>query len=93
MNDTGASESKAREHVRHLIDETWKKLNKIDVENSVFPPVFIKIAKNLARMAQCIYQHGDGHGLGHQETNEDIASLLIRPISIRSIVDNGLRSF
>ncbi|XP_022928103.1 terpene synthase 10-like [Cucurbita moschata] len=84
MNDTGASESKAREHVRRLIDETWKKLNKAEVENSIFPQVFIERAKNLARMAQCMYQHGDGHGMGYQEINDRVMSLLIRPISTHS---------
>lgn len=85
MNDTGASESNAREHIRHLIDETWKKLNKVEVENSVFPQVFMEGAKNLARMAQCMYQHGDGHGTGHQETKNRVMSLLIQPISIHPL--------
>ena len=51
MNDTGASENNAREHIKSLIDETWKKINTVEVENSIFPHVFIEIAKNLARMA------------------------------------------
>lgn len=84
MNDTGASESKAREHVRRLIDETWKKLNKAEVENSIFPQLFIERAKNLARMAQCMYQYGDGHGMGYQEINDRVMSLVIRPISTHS---------
>uniref|UniRef100_A0A0A0LMX2 Uncharacterized protein n=1 Tax=Cucumis sativus TaxID=3659 RepID=A0A0A0LMX2_CUCSA len=84
MNDTGASESNAREYIRHLIDETWKKLNKTEVENnySIFPRVFVERAKNLARMAQCMYQYGDGHGMGYQETKDRVMSLLIEPISI-----------
>lgn len=82
MNDTGASENNAREHVRHLIDETWKKLNNVELKNSIFPQMFIERAKNLARMAQCMYQYGDGHGIGHQETKGRVMSLLIQPISI-----------
>ncbi|XP_038902516.1 terpene synthase 10-like [Benincasa hispida] len=84
MNDTGASENKAREHIKHLIVEAWKKLNKVEVENSIFPQVFIERAKNLARMAQCMYQYGDGHGIGHQETKVRVMSLLIQPFYIRS---------
>lgn len=85
MNDTRALESNAREHIRHLIDETWKKLNKVEVENSVFPQVFMEGVKNLARMAQCMYQHGDGHGIGHQETKNRVMSLLIQLISIHPL--------
>lgn len=84
MNDTGASENNAREHIRNLIDVTWKKLNKAEVENSIFPQVFIERAKNLARMAQCMYQYGDGHGIGHQVTKDRVMSLLIQPISTNS---------
>lgn len=84
MNDTGASENIAREYIGHLIDETWKKLNKTEFENnySVYPRVFIERVKNLARMAQCMYQYGDGHGMGYQETKDRVMSLLIEPISI-----------
>ncbi|XP_022971750.1 terpene synthase 10-like [Cucurbita maxima] len=85
MNDTGASEINAREHIKSLIDETWKKLNTVEVENSIFPHVFIEIAKNLARMGQCMYQYGDGYGTGCQEINDGVMSLLIQPISIQPI--------
>ncbi|KAE8651968.1 hypothetical protein Csa_006533 [Cucumis sativus] len=82
MNDTGASESNARKYIKHLIDETWKKINKIEVENSIIPQVFVDRAKNLARMAQCMYQYGDGHGTAHEETKDRVMSLLIQPISV-----------
>lgn len=82
MNDTGASESKAREYIKHLIDETWKKLNKVEVQNSIFSQVFIEMAKNLARVAQCIYQYGDGHGKENKETKDRVMALLIQPTSM-----------
>ncbi|XP_022971751.1 terpene synthase 10-like [Cucurbita maxima] len=85
MNDTGASENNAREHIKNLIDETWKKLNTAEVKNSILPHVFIQIAKNLARMGQCMYQYGDGHGIGRQEINDGVMSLLIQPISMQPI--------
>ncbi|CAK9316321.1 unnamed protein product [Citrullus colocynthis] len=80
MNDTGVLESDAREYMRHLIHETWKKLNKAEIQNIALPQVFIKISKNLARMAQCMYQYGDGHGIEHQETKDRVMSLLIDSI-------------
>ena len=82
MKDTGASENNAREHIKHLIDETWKKLNMVEVENSIFLQVLIERAKNVARTAQCMYQFGDGHGIGNNETNANVMFLFVRPISI-----------
>ncbi|KAA0045518.1 terpene synthase 10-like [Cucumis melo var. makuwa] len=91
MNDTGSSESDARKHIRHLIDETWKKLNKVQVQNSIFPQVFIERAKNVARTAQFMYQYGDGHGIGHQETKDRVMSLLIQQISIHPYCEKLLK--
>ena len=81
MHESGASEDDAREYIKHMISETWKKMNEdVSIENSVFSYTFIGIAMNLARMAQCIYQHGDGHGVQDRETKDRVLSLLINPI-------------
>ncbi|KAL4595817.1 hypothetical protein ACB092_12G119100 [Castanea dentata] len=80
MNETGASEEEAREHIRFLISATWKKMNEDRAASSPFSETFIEIALNLARMAQCMYQHGDGHGAGNHETTDRVLSLLIQPI-------------
>ncbi|XP_022154840.1 terpene synthase 10-like [Momordica charantia] len=80
MNDTGASEVDARKHIKYLIDETWKKLNKVAEDNSVFSQLFVEMAKNVSRTAQCMYQYGDGHTIEHQETKDRVVSLLIQPI-------------
>ena len=64
MHETGASEEEARAHIRYLIGETWKKMNKERrVEDSLLSEPFKAIAMNLGRMAQCMYQFGDGHGV------------------------------
>ena len=81
MHESGASEDDAREYIKHMISETWKKMNEdVSIENSVFSNTFIGIAMNLARMAQCVYQHGDGHGVPDRETKDRVLSLLIDPI-------------
>ena len=81
MHESGASEDDAREYIKHMISETWKKMNEdVSIENSVFSNTFIGIAMNLARMAQCMYQHGDGHGVQDRETKDRVLSLLINPI-------------
>ncbi|KAK3000018.1 hypothetical protein RJ639_024435 [Escallonia herrerae] len=84
MHETGASEEDAREHIRHLISETWKKMNADRVASSLFNQTFIGAAINLARMAQFMYQHGDGHGIEDRETKERVLSLLINPIPLGS---------
>ncbi|KAM7524584.1 hypothetical protein LguiA_014486 [Lonicera macranthoides] len=87
MHETGASEDGAREHIKYLISETLKKINEEvhhqhQVLNSPFNKVFNGIAMNLARMAQCIYQHGDGHGIEDQETKDRVLALVIDPINL-----------
>ncbi|KAK3003869.1 hypothetical protein RJ639_019209 [Escallonia herrerae] len=56
MHETGASEEDAGEHIRHLISETWKKMNEDRVASSLFNQTFIGAAINLARMAlnECV---------------------------------------
>ncbi len=79
MNETGASEEDAREYIRSLISETWKKMNEEQASSSPFNQTFFEMSMNLARMAQFMYQHGDGHGIG-SEIKDLVLSLLIKPI-------------
>ncbi|XP_015881067.3 myrcene synthase, chloroplastic [Ziziphus jujuba] len=82
MHETGASENEAREYIKRMIGEIWEKMNEDGVPSSNFSKTYIGIAKNLARMAQCMYQHGDGHGVQDKETKDRVLSLLINPISL-----------
>ncbi|XP_059456694.1 myrcene synthase, chloroplastic-like [Corylus avellana] len=83
MNETGASEEDAREHIKSLISETWNKMNEeARAASSPFSRTFIEIVMNLARTAQCIYLHGDGHGVEDRETKESVLSLFIHPIPL-----------
>ncbi|KAF5949294.1 hypothetical protein HYC85_011287 [Camellia sinensis] len=50
MHETGAPENDAREHMKYLIGETWKKMNEDGAANSLFTKTFIGNAMNLARM-------------------------------------------
>ena len=47
---------------------------------SPFPETIIGIEMNLARMAQCMYQHGDGYGIEYGETEDRVLSLLVEPV-------------
>ncbi|CAK9149891.1 unnamed protein product [Ilex paraguariensis] len=82
MNQTGASEEEARKHITFLIRETWKKMNVAQVADSPFSQTFIGMAVNLGRMAQCMYQHGDGHASQSSVTKDRILALLIEPIPL-----------
>lgn len=81
MNETGASQADAHEHVNSLMCETWKKMNE-EVFNYPFSQSFTKIAMNLARMALYMFQHGDGHTDQDPKTKDRMLSLLIHPIPI-----------
>ncbi|KAL5564921.1 hypothetical protein UlMin_028085 [Ulmus minor] len=84
MHESGASEEEARQHIKFLISETWKQINEERVASSPFSKTFIEIVTNVARMAQCMYQHGDGHGAQDGENKDRILSLLINPIAHHS---------
>ena len=82
MNETDASERNAREYIRHLIDELWKKLNEFEDDKLVSSQTFMKMPKDLARIAQCMYQYEDGHIINHNKTKERILSILVQPVMI-----------
>lgn len=84
MRQTGVSEEEAREHMRLLIDECWKKMNKVREMDydSPFAEPFVETAFNLARIAQCTYQYGDSHGAPDARSKERVLSLLIEPIPL-----------
>ncbi|KAF2283045.1 hypothetical protein GH714_043064 [Hevea brasiliensis] len=85
MHESGASEAAAREHIHYLISEAWKKINEYQIGNTaVFSQTFIRMAMNLARMSQCIYQHEDGFGAQNLQTKNRVISLLVEPVSLAS---------
>ncbi|XP_057787955.1 cineole synthase 1, chloroplastic-like [Salvia miltiorrhiza] len=81
MNDNkNASEAEAREHVKWLIGETWKKMNKERVaRDSPFSQNFIGCAVDMGRMAQYMYHYGDGHGMQHSIVHQQMAACLFHP--------------
>ncbi|KAJ0961241.1 hypothetical protein J5N97_000787 [Dioscorea zingiberensis] len=86
MHEKGVSEVIARDYIRDAIRETWKKLNtSLFTTSSPFEESFINLALSFARMAHCIYEHGDGYGEQNHETKDGVISLLIEPISLDKI--------
>ncbi|KAH7576523.1 hypothetical protein JRO89_XS01G0098700 [Xanthoceras sorbifolium] len=83
MCQTGASEEVAREHIRNIIDETWKKMNQDVVDDEhPFGKAFVETTINLARISHSTYQYGDGHGAPDVRAKRRVHSLIIEPISL-----------
>ncbi|KAL1534411.1 1,8-cineole synthase, chloroplastic [Salvia divinorum] len=79
MNENNASEEEARKHVRSLIKQTWKTMNK-EMIDPPFSTCFVEVCANLARMAQLIYQkESDGFGMQHSYVNKQLRRLLFEP--------------
>ncbi|KAK6268905.1 hypothetical protein QUC31_013065 [Theobroma cacao] len=82
MHENDVSEEAAREHIRNLMREAWKKVN---VHRAAVYPLsqnVTGIILNLVRTAHCIYQHGDGHGFQNHKTKDHAMSLLFDPIPL-----------
>ncbi|XP_031394710.1 monoterpene synthase-like isoform X2 [Punica granatum] len=86
MNETGASEEEARKHIKYLVRETWKTLNKdIFDDNCRFSGPFVTACLNLARASHWIYRYGDGHGIRSEEAKEHLISALVDPVPIMQL--------
>ncbi|XP_022746844.1 probable terpene synthase 9 [Durio zibethinus] len=81
MIEKGVSEEEARDHVKNMISYSWKKINEEIVDKS-FPQIIVNLSKNMARTAQCMYQHGDGVGTSTGVTKDCIVSSILKPIPI-----------
>ena len=82
MKEKNISESTARDNVRSLIRNYWKKWN---LECTICSKTIVSFNKsllNLPRTAQYFYQYGDGYGEPNHETREQIIRLIIEPIPL-----------
>ncbi|KAF7848866.1 hypothetical protein BT93_L1487 [Corymbia citriodora subsp. variegata] len=59
----GSSEEVARDHVKKMISEAWKRLNKACLYPHPFTKSFTKTALNTARMVPLMYNYQDNHSL------------------------------
>ncbi|KAL5731031.1 hypothetical protein ACHQM5_003794 [Ranunculus cassubicifolius] len=84
MKEANTSEKIARDKIKKLISEMWKKLNE-SIYDSIFEDSFVTMAINNARTAHSIYQYGDGISVQDHEARKRVARLLIEPITVKSI--------
>ncbi|GAB2240256.1 hypothetical protein Droror1_Dr00020774 [Drosera rotundifolia] len=59
----GSSVDDAREHVKKMISDAWKRLNEDYLTQYPFSLPFKKICLNFARMVPMMYNHDDNHSL------------------------------
>ncbi|KAK4846036.1 hypothetical protein QYF36_012296 [Acer negundo] len=83
MNEEDVSEEEARDHKKGLISNLWKKVNEIKIKkNNDLPKSMVKMCLNMARTAQCIFQHGDGIGTSIGVTKDLLISLILKAVPI-----------
>ncbi|KAK8923874.1 hypothetical protein KSP39_PZI019655 [Platanthera zijinensis] len=82
MKEKNVSESVARDYIKCLITKYWKLLNNELATNSIYLDPFKRVIINIPRMAQCMFQNGDGLGDPNLHTREKVISLLIEPITL-----------
>ncbi|XP_068669057.1 alpha-terpineol synthase, chloroplastic-like [Aristolochia californica] len=83
MRDNGSTEDIARQHIRNLISDAWKKINKDLILESPFPRDLVDAALALGRMSHAYYYRGDnGFGGSRKETFDFFNKLLVQPIPL-----------
>ncbi|KAJ4981115.1 hypothetical protein NE237_031952 [Protea cynaroides] len=83
MREAEVSEERAREHIKAMIVDSWKKMNENCISHSShLPPIFLTISNNIARVFHCVYQYGDGVGVQDRETKNDVLTLLLQPLQV-----------
>ena len=82
MKEVNVSEEISRKHIKGMIDKTWKTINGHCIAPSPLLQPIVNIIINIARVAQWVYQYGDGLGIPDRETKAQILSLLIEPLEI-----------
>ncbi|XP_062028591.1 tricyclene synthase EBOS, chloroplastic-like [Rosa rugosa] len=81
-----SDEESARGYISDLIESSWKKMNKdgliFSASSASFPftKEFVAAATNLARIAQCIYQYGDGIGAPDKRVKNRILAVIVQPV-------------
>ncbi|KAJ3697488.1 hypothetical protein LUZ61_001193 [Rhynchospora tenuis] len=80
MHHEKVTESVARQKIKDLIWKYWKLLNGEVVGNSAFHKYFRDAALDVPRMAQFLYQNGDGFANPDGETKDQVTLLFLEPV-------------
>ncbi|XP_031472856.2 (-)-alpha-terpineol synthase [Nymphaea colorata] len=86
MNEARVAEEQARQHIRNLLRDAWRRLNREllsaqqQQQQTAFSRSFMNVALNIARVSQCMYDYEDGVGVLEHESMDRIYSLIAEPI-------------
>lgn len=81
MRQMNASEEEARESIKGMIDNAWRKVNeKCFTSSGPEMSSFLNITTNIARVGHSLYQDGDGFGEQKRGNRSQILSLLVEPL-------------
>ncbi|XP_022717843.1 probable terpene synthase 9 [Durio zibethinus] len=79
MIQEGVSEEEARAHIKGLVSDSWKKLNKFIVHHSL-PVGFANAAMAMTRCVQRMYHFGDWFGIQSKANIDCVNSSLFNPV-------------
>lgn len=82
MHEKLVSEEAAKQHVKHMISESWKKMNRYMVLGSSFPRDFVKSSMDALRVVQWFYRDGDGFGFQRERAFDLFKRLVVQPIPL-----------
>ncbi|RWW53634.1 hypothetical protein BHE74_00039866 [Ensete ventricosum] len=82
MHERNVSEDVAREKLREMIRVNWRALNGDRTSSSPPEEYFKRVAISIPRMAQFLYEYGDGYGIPDGETKNQVGLLLLQPIEL-----------
>ncbi|KAL3819751.1 hypothetical protein ACJIZ3_005656 [Penstemon smallii] len=82
MSEANVTEEEARCHIENTITCSWKKINGLFISRPRSEQPFIEYIINTARVANFIYQNGDGFGDQDGETRDQVLSCLIEPLPL-----------
>ncbi|KAI3977654.1 hypothetical protein MKX01_004187 [Papaver californicum] len=89
MQEANVCEKDAREHIRGLIMDMWKNMNRSILSSFPFDLSFVNLVLNFARSSLFMYQYGDGIGAEHSKSKEHVLSLVINLIHMHPANENS----
>lgn len=83
MRDANVREEEARDHIRKLTSDSWRRINGIFIKcPNPQQRLMMRYVVNTARVANYIYQNGDGFGVQDRETRDQVLACLIQPLHL-----------
>lgn len=82
MKEKGVSEEIARNRIKSIIANAWKKINyQLITQSPVLQP-YLKYSTNIARVAHVVYHNGDGVTNADGMTRNQVMELLSDPFTL-----------